>query len=771
MHQADNVQPMIAPDADQMLRHLEHLFGGDLDGCHEGRIELAWTDGKDGRLRHAAIFGTDQLNEVVERAVAVNSVPGQNVYVGQALRKPDIPPFGRCGDDDFLALSAFYADIDDDVADAARAEYRRRDCPPTAVVVTGRHPHVRVQMLWRQETPARDPDVCRRQNKALAEALGGDPSVVNPSRVLRLGGSVAWPVKPGRILERTEFHTFDDGRPRIYLPGQIAKAFPSALPALAPQLPSPSSSSTIGSPATTVQVPPASATVAPAPASLNIGSEFDGVTVESCLAAVRAGNHWHDNLVRLTGHWIARGWSDEEILTAGASLTLPGWTADQTASEVATMIAGGRAKWNVPNPAHEVTQPGTLLLPLAPAFIDDLNIAMLPRRPWVFGRVLLEKAVTVLVAPAGVGKSTLSIEVGVAVVTGREITGHAVHRQGKVWIYNNEDDADELKRRLGAVLQYWNIPVSEIRGRLALNSGADRPLLVASSDRAGNVIRRPDVDACIAHIREQDIGLFVVDPFVETHTVVENSNEQIKEVGAMFREIARQGNCAVLLVHHTSKPPQGSSDGHAGNMNTARGASSLPGIARVLQTLFSMSEKDAEKLNVPAKRRHLYVRLDDAKANFSLISPDALWFRREGVVIGNGDEVGVLVPEDLAPAEEPVGDDIADLHRTIIACLLARVSGPEVTLNAAAKLLAWGGDERFAGYRQTDTKGNQRARRSLRDAIMAACRSAIVVVSGGKTHGFTCDEIASPIVLKRFEREFSDIELAAQEPEFGEVLE
>ena len=87
-----------------MLRHVEHLFGGYLDGCHEGKIELAWCDGKDGKLKHAAIFGTDELDELVERAVQDNRIPGQNVYIGQALRKPDIPPFGRCTDADFFAL-------------------------------------------------------------------------------------------------------------------------------------------------------------------------------------------------------------------------------------------------------------------------------------------------------------------------------------------------------------------------------------------------------------------------------------------------------------------------------------------------------------------------------------------------------------------------------------------------------------------------------------------------------------------------------------------
>ena len=737
-----NVQPMIEPDPEQMLRHLEHLFGGDLDGCHEGRIELAWTDRDGGRLRHAAIFGTDEIEELVERALSENRVPGQNVYVGQALRKPDIPPFGRCKDEDFLALTAFYVDLDDDVIATARINYRHRGCPPTAVVVTGRHPHVRAQMLWRQETPELDPQACQRQNRALAAALGGDASVVNPGRVLRLGGSVAWPVKPGRVIERTEFLVFDDVRPRQYYPGQLAKAFPPE-------------SETLSGPE-----------AVPAPKNgLNIGSEFDGVTVEACLAAIRAGDHWHNNLVRLTGHWIARGWSDDEILTAAEALTLPSYTIEQTRREVARMIGGGRAKWNAPNPTHEVGRAEEVQAPLKATFIDDLNVAMLPRRRWLLGHSLLRGSVTVQVAPPGVGKSTLGIEQAVAVVTGCAITGQDVHEQAKAWIYNNEDDADELKRRLAAVLQYWDIPFDEVGGRLALNSGADRPLLVARADREGNVIRLPDVDACASQVREHGIGLFVVDPFVETHEVNENANAEIKAVAAMFREIARKGDCAVMLVHHTAKPPQGSSDGHAGNMNTARGASALTGVARIVQTLFSMSARDAERHGVAEEDRRLYVRLDDAKANVALITDRARWFRRESVTIANDDEVGVLVPEALETSELDDGDD--DLHRTVIACLLARVGDPEITLNAAARLLAWSDDKRFARYRQSDGGGHQRVSQTLRDAIMAACRSNICIVKNGSSQGFTCDERRKPVTLKRFATPASAADIAAQPPEFA----
>ena len=154
-------------------------------------------------------------------------------------------------------------------------------------------------MLWRLEEPVRDAATCRQQNANLAKALGGDPSVVNAGRVLRLGGSIAWPTKEGRVTERTQFLDFQDGRPNTYFAEQIARAFPAD-----------SSTQTAEVPVTATAAFPDNET----PPTLNIGSS--GVSVETCIAAIRAGDQWHNNMLRLVGHWISRGWSDVEILTA-----------------------------------------------------------------------------------------------------------------------------------------------------------------------------------------------------------------------------------------------------------------------------------------------------------------------------------------------------------------------------------------------------------------------------------------------------------------------
>ena len=112
----------------------------------------------------------------------------------------------------------------------------------------------------------------------------------------------------------------------------------------------------------------------------------------------------------------------------------------------------------------------------------------------------------------------------------------------------------------------------------------------------------------------------------------------MKQIGAIYRSIAKQAECAVLLVHHTRK----NSQGMAGDMDVSRGASALSGICRVMSTLFNMSREDAKMYNVEEDERHRFVRFDGAKANLSLTTNRAKWFRRVSVDIPNGDQVGAL---------------------------------------------------------------------------------------------------------------------------------
>lgn len=224
------VMQMFNPDIDAMRSHVEHLFGGFLYGCHDGLIELAWTDTQPDasgkyRLRHARMFGTDQLDELVEEAARLNATPMCNVYIGAALRRPDTPPFGRADDKDVLALPAAYTDQDEQgSATGAKSVYGRSK--PTMVVVTGSEPFTRAQLWWRLEQPCTDPALWPDMLRGMALAMGGDTTVTNPSRVMRLAGSIAWPVKDGRRTELTRIVPLKEPGQPSYMLEHLTAMFP-----------------------------------------------------------------------------------------------------------------------------------------------------------------------------------------------------------------------------------------------------------------------------------------------------------------------------------------------------------------------------------------------------------------------------------------------------------------------------------------------------------------------------------------------------------------
>ncbi|MFM8678913.1 MAG: hypothetical protein ACKOGH_04780, partial [Alphaproteobacteria bacterium] len=182
------------PDPEAMQRHVLALFGA----ATEGLIELAWI--KQGRGAGAQLFTLDRIEALVEQAVAWNREEGRNVYLGATLKHPDTAPFGRTSDTDAFSCWAYWLDIDDAGA-VERAQALTRQFPPTLKITTGTVPHLRQHWWWRLDAAVMDMEAVRARIAKLAGRFGGDTSVHNPGRIMRLGGSIAWPTKPGRVAQ------------------------------------------------------------------------------------------------------------------------------------------------------------------------------------------------------------------------------------------------------------------------------------------------------------------------------------------------------------------------------------------------------------------------------------------------------------------------------------------------------------------------------------------------------------------------------------------
>jgi hypothetical protein len=270
----------------------------------------------------------------------------------------------------------------------------------------------------------------------------------------------------------------------------------------------------------------------------------------------------------------------------------------------------------------------------------------IPRRQWVFGSWLLKGTVAVVVAPGGMGKSTFISGMALSLASGRICLGKTVWGGPKrVWVWNQEDDLDELSRSIQAAAKLHGLEPSDILGNLFVDSAMDGAgLCTATEDRTGVQLLEPVYDAIKEELLRRGIKVLIIDPFVSSHEVDENSNIKIDKIVKAWARVAKDADCVIVLVHHTSKA--GSAEV---NTNSARGASALASAARSLLTLNRMTAEDAKNYGIEEEQRRSYIVVSDDKHNRTP-AEKGTWFHLNSVELGNGsfehfgDSVAALQP-------------------------------------------------------------------------------------------------------------------------------
>ena len=299
--------------------------------------------------------------------------------------------------------------------------------------------------------------------------------------------------------------------------------------------------------------------------------------------------------------------------------------------------------------------------------IDPFNFPI-HKRQWVVGNRLLAGYITAMFAPGGVSKSMFSMITAASVATGRSLTGEEVHKQGKVWLINNEDDTDEQYRRLAGIAIHHNIPWQTIEDNLYLTCGYGNPYIVAHQSADGSIIAHPNAEKIIAEVKAKNIDYIVFDPFITMHDTEENDNGAIQQVTNVLKHIAKEANVAIEIIHHTKKAgAKSDSETHAGDVESGRGASSLKDACRIATTLARMSPKTADKLGINYEDEGRFlVRLDHGKGNFSGPPEGATWFKQVSVQLSNGDTVGVHEQFDISELVDEAKQRSAEQSRESI---------------------------------------------------------------------------------------------------------
>jgi hypothetical protein len=267
----------------------------------------------------------------------------------------------------------------------------------------------------------------------------------------------------------------------------------------------------------------------------------------------------------------------------------------------------------------------------------------IPRRQFLYGFELRRRQVSAVVAPGAAGKTTLKIGRAICMATGKDMLGHRVwNGPHRVWLWNLEDDLEEVEKTVHAFLKLWEIDPSELGDRLYINGadsiGATGLKLAVEDNFGGFKLQRPVAEALIEELKRLEIDYLDIDPFVSSHSVDENSNQAIDAVSKEWLRIAHEANCAIGLAHHIRKTTAAEF-----TAQDARGAGAMINAARSCLVLQRMSKETAEQFRIADCDRKSYFSVYDDKNNKAPPAQSAEWYEFVSVGLGNGDDTG---PED-----------------------------------------------------------------------------------------------------------------------------
>lgn len=637
------------------------------------------------------------IDALIDHAAAMNAA-GLNTYpvINPVRASAPLCRGGRASgadDSDIIGAFWFWADGDDEAAVYAIKNFAGPKW--TMAVTTGRVPHPRPHIYWRVEDgPILNLEQWQRIQQGIAAQLSTDKTVVNPSRIMRLPGMVNWPnekkVSKGRVAELATLRTeYDDDRDPVPFE-RMRRIFEGAAPAQ----------------------------------KAGDGFQIDTgalPTLDRALAAanILAGTDWRENVKKLVASYVARGWTDDEIVTRCLAFTLPGWTDDETRGDVAAFI-----KWTRRREAEnggkysespEKTGGAAAIVPVpdAPPFDSwqEINPLTLPRREFVYGNHYIRRFASVTVAPGGLGKSTLVLAEMLAIATGRPILGITPTKRERVVYYNAEDPTEEIDRRVLAICALHGICQKELVGWFYRSSGRDKDIILAAGENGE--IAEPVFEYIEKWALSVNPGVFAFDPLANM-TESPETNDVFRRLGKRISRMADTLNCSIEIVHHTRKL-----NGREAEIEDSRGGGALIGAVRAGRVLNPMTPDEAVRAGLDTHIDHF--RIEAAgKNNLSRPAPNAIWFQRIGVDLPNGDQVAA--PKLWAWPDAFDGVSADDARRVQVA--VAEMEGAPPRESSQAK--AWVGHliGRILGF-DTDDKAE---RERVKQIVKAWVKSGVLLI-------------------------------------------
>lgn len=478
----------------------------------------------EGMAPQSVKYAPDWMDDAVEFCVGMNKLK-RNIY---AVRNPIRQSAkGSASDGDILAARYLWADCDDPTA--AGNVYRFDGPKWTSAVTTGRAPHIRVHTYWELDKWCYDLAAWRAMQTTIAAHFGSDAAVINPSRIMRVSGTVTWPDErkrgKGYISEVATLNTeYADARSPVSL-DQMARVFGSYGP------PRPLSQ----------QATPS----APGGLHIDTGSATAHKSSEDyadILRRARTDGEKHtgvrDLTASLAGSGVPRAMAEAIVKEA-----CPVWDAG-----VVKLIDTAYEKFFRPSapaytpnfdhaPAPTASDPNpeasSWVVQRADAFTADF---VAPE--YIIDGVVQRGRIYTLTAPTGSGKTAVMLYAATSIATGKPFCEKEVEAGDVLFLAG--ENPDDVRARVIGTMEFYGINPSECRLHF-----------IAGTFRIRADMERLRVEAA----KLPNLTLIIIDTFAAYFDGDdENSNAQALDFARVVRQLAAfDSKPAVIMPAHPVK--------------------------------------------------------------------------------------------------------------------------------------------------------------------------------------------------------------------------
>lgn len=210
--------------------------------------------------------------------------------------------------------------------------------------------------------------------------------------------------------------------------------------------------------------------------------------------------------------------------------------------------------------------------------------------PWLIRDFIPEGQTGQMIGDGKIGKSSMLIQIAVAVASGISKAPFFIDTPNSVLIVNVEDPSEQIHAKVYHQAKHFDgIDLGLIKANLHIADGLGKigPLMLLGPNKAPiQSDYGKDLEALIHRHKPK---LVILDTKSRLYGLDENNNDHATQWLFQLERIAREVNCSFLIAHHTGKGQ---------SKQTGRGASAFDNNTRFRIILTSMNEATASKFGV-----------------------------------------------------------------------------------------------------------------------------------------------------------------------------